>query len=123
MKKMTKILALVLVLSMVCVIFAACSKTISGTYKAALGNTSIVGGETVYKFSGKKVTISVTAGIAGFEKTTDFEGTYEIKKNDEGKMTITFTFEADDADKYNQTVSFEETDNGIKLGGIEYTKQ
>ena len=34
MKNLTKILALVLALSMVCVIFAACGKTISGTYQS-----------------------------------------------------------------------------------------
>lgn len=123
MKNITKILALVLVLSMVCIVFASCGKTLSGTYKAELGSTSLVGGETVYTFSGKKVTISVTAGALGFEKTTEFEGTYEITEEDDGDMKITFTFEDKDAEKYNQTATFEETEDGIKIGLIEYKKQ
>lgn len=123
MKKFTRILALTLCLVMTLCVLASCGKTLSGTYKASLGSTSIAGTETSYTFSGSKVKIAVTAGIAGLEKTTEFEGKYKIAKDDEGKMKITFTFENKDADKYNQTVSFEETENGIKLGGVEYKKQ
>lgn len=118
MKKTIRIIALALVAVIVCVAFAACAKTISGEYMAELGDTALAGTKTTYKFSGNKVTITNVSGALGFEKTTTFEGKYEI--NDD---KITFTFEDDDASSYNQTVSFEETENGIKLGGIEYKKQ
>ena len=113
-----KVIALVLVIATLTCVFASCGKTISGTYKAELGSTSVLGGSATYKFSGSKVTISVTAGAFGFEKTTTFEGKYEI--NDD---QITFTFEDSDAGEYNGTQSFEKGDGYIKIGGVTYTKQ
>lgn len=112
-----KALALALALVTVVCLLASCGKTISGTYAADVGSTSIIGGSATYKFSGSKVTISVTAGIAGFEKTTAFEGKYEINEDQ-----ITFTFEDSDAGKYNGTQSFEKGDDYIKIGGVTYTK-
>ena len=116
-KTFLKAMALTLAIVTVVCLLASCGKTISGTYSADVGNTSIIGGSATYKFSGSKVIISVTAGIAGFEKTTDFEGKYEI--NDD---QITFTFEDSDADKYSGTQSFEKGDDYIKIGGVTYTK-
>lgn len=113
-----KVIALALVITTLVCVFASCGKTISGTYKAELGSTALAGGSTTYKFSGSKVTISVTAGALGFEKTTEFEGKYEI--NDD---QITFTFEDSDAGKYSGTQSFEKGDDYIKIGGVTYTKQ
>ena len=117
MKKTTKIIALALVAVFVCLTFAACGKTISGEYAAEI-NIGVASTKTTYKFSGSKVTITNVTGAVGFEKTTTFEGKYEIKDDQ-----ITFTFEDDDASSYNQTVSFEKTDDGIKIGGVEYKKQ
>lgn len=112
-----KAIALVLVIATLTCVLASCGKTISGTYSADVGSTSIIGGSATYKFSGSKVTISVTAGALGFEKTTDFDGKYEIKDNQ-----ITFTFEDSNAGKYNGTQSFEKGDDYIKIGGVTYTK-
>ena len=117
-KSIVRIFAVALVAIMVCLAFAACAKTLSGKYSAQLGSTSIAGTKTTYEFSGKKVTITNVSGVAGFEKTTTFEGTYKIDGDE-----ITFTFEDDDASSYNQTVSFEETEDGVKIAGIEYKKE
>lgn len=123
MKKITKVLALVMVLSMVCVIFASCAKTLSGSYKGEVDAFGLAGAEVVYEFSGSKVTVTATAEVLGFEKTSEFEGTYEIAENEDGDLEITFTFEDEDAEKYGGTVSLEEGDDYIKLGGVKYEKQ
>ena len=115
-KTILKIVALSLVAVMMCALLASCGKTLSGTYSAKL-DVAVASSETSYTFSGKKVTIEITTGLAGFEKTVEFEGTYEI---DDDK--ITFTFEGDGED-YSGTVPFEKTDDGIKIAGIEYKKQ
>ncbi len=119
---MKKVLALVLALSLVFVL-VSCGKTISGTYSAKVDAFGLAGAEVVYKFSGSKVTVTATASVFGFEKVVESDGTYEITEDEDGDQKITFTFENDDASKYNGTVSFEETENGIKLGGVEYKKQ
>ena len=118
MKKIvSSILVCVMLLSCVLVL-ASCAKTLSGKYESDVFG---VAGAT-YEFSGNKVT--VTAEILGFEK--DFEGTYEIKDNDEGKTVIVFTFDDDDASKYSGEFDFSEgTEDGeayIKIGGVKYTK-
>ena len=116
-KTIIRIVALSLVAIMVCVALASCGKTLSGTYSNKIDVFGVSSTETVYKFSGKKVTIEVTAGVAGFESTVDFEGTYKIEDD-----KITFTFEGDGSE-YSGTVPFEKTDDGIKIAGIEYKKQ
>ena len=121
-KSCIKILALTLVVAMACVLLVSCGKTISGEYVLEAGDTDIIGGKTTYKFSGKNVTITVVTGIAGYEKTTTFDGTYEITEED-GKEYITFTFEDDDAAAYSKKSTFEKTDDGIKIGGVELTKK
>ena len=116
-KVISSLLVCVMLLSCVLVL-ASCSKTLSGKYEAdAFG---IAGAS--YEFSGNKVV--VTAEILGFEK--DFEGTYEIKDNDEGKTVIVFTFGDDDASKYSGEFDFAQgTEDGksyIKIGGVQYKK-
>ena len=108
MKHLAKALALVLVLSMVCMVFASCGSTLSGEYKNTLGGT--------YKFSGSKVTYTTLLGSN--------EGTYKITKNSEGKQVIIFEFNESLAGIVNgQEIPFEKTDAGIKISGIEYKKQ
>ena len=112
MKKTIRVLALVMALSMVLVVFAACGKTISGTYAA-----EVLGTGATYEFKGSKVTVTYKAlGVVGFEA----EGTYKIKDD-----KITFTFESDDEDAkdYNGTFDFEEGDDYIKIGIVKYTKK
>ena len=47
MKKIAKVLSLVLVVAMVCVLFASCAKTISGTYKGKVDAFGLEGGDVV----------------------------------------------------------------------------
>jgi len=113
MKNITKILALVLVLSMVCVVFASCGTTLSGTYK----NNGLFGlGDSSYKFSGNKVTYTLEGASV--------EGTYKITKNDDGDQVIIFDFDDDSIASLIDEVelSFEKTDDGIKISGTEYKK-
>lgn len=121
MKKTVKFVALAMVALMLCLALASCGKTLSGTYEPAATSGGILGAITdavnsgvEYTFSGSKVTIETT--VLGSVKT--FEGKYSI---DDDK--ITFTFEDEDAETYDGTVTFEELENGnIKIGGIEYKK-
>ena len=129
MKKMTKILSLVMVLVLVCCVFASCAKTLSGTYSAEAGG-SLLGGKVSMSFSGKNVTITTTAGIAGFTNTSETKGTYEIAEAADGTQTITITFESDaegDADKFSGTQKFaegkdEDGNKIITVGLITLTK-
>lgn len=123
MKTFAKVLSLVLVATMVCVLFASCAKTISGTYKGEVDAFGLAGAEVTYKFSGSKVSVTATASVFGFEKTIESDGTYEIIENDDGELKIKFTFEDADAEKYSGTFSFSEGDDYIKIGGAKYTKQ
>lgn len=113
---------LVCVLLLGCVFaLASCAKTLSGTYKR---DGLIV--DTTYEFKGNEVTI--INGMGSFSHTT--KATYSIEKNDDGTMSITFTYaegETPDED-LKGTKSFEDgkKENGdkyIKIGGIEYIKQ
>lgn len=122
-KTVIRIMALVLVVVMAGAVLVSCGKTVSGTYKGKVDAFGLAGAEVTYKFSGKKVTVTATASVLGFEKTVESDGTYEITENDDGTLSITFDFESDDASSYGGTVSYEKTEKGIKLGGIEYTKQ
>ena len=122
-KTIIKILAVALVAVMMCAVLVSCGKTVSGTYKGEVDAFGVAGAEVVYKFSGKKVAITATANVFGFEKTVESDGTYEITENEDGSLAITFTFESEDAKSYGGTVSFEKTEEGIKLGGVEYKKQ
>ncbi|MBQ8419351.1 MAG: hypothetical protein IJY37_03195 [Clostridia bacterium] len=121
MKTMKRVLALALAVVMVFAL-VSCSKKLSGTYSAEV-DAIIVGGKTSYTFSGKNVTITLTGNSILGSKTTEYEGTYEITEAADGTMSITFTFEDAEADKYSKTHSFEELENSIKIGGIEYKKQ
>lgn len=107
------ILALTLVLGMVFTL-ASCGKMLNGKYQDPTGVTT-------YEFSGSKVTL--TAAIFG---THTYEGTYKIAENDEGKMTITLTFESEDAKNYGGEFAFAEGSENdvefIKIGGFKYTK-
>ncbi len=112
MKKSIRIIAVALVAVMLCLSLAACGKKLSGTYSAeALGTGA------TYEFKGSKVTITVKALGA---ELASVEGKYSIKDD-----KITFEFESDDedVDEYDGTFDFEETDDGIKIGLVEYKKK
>ena len=114
MKKITKILALAMILAIACITLASCAK-ISGTYE----NNGFFGlGSTELTFKGSKITVEM-----GDVKA---EGTYKI---DEDKITIEFPDENEDdltwSDLFkllNGEHDFEKGDDYIKIGGTKYTK-
>ena len=90
MKKTMKILTLIMALVLVCCVFASCANTLSGTYSASAGGT-LAGGKISLTFSGKNVTITTVAGVAGFTSTNEVKGTYEIAEAADGTQTITIS--------------------------------
>ena len=115
---MIRFTCLVLVLVMIGVVLVSCGEP-SGTYGDASG---LIGVE--YKFSGSKV--SVTFGVLGFTKTVD--GKFSMGEDSDGKKTITFTFEGEDASRYEGTHSYSsgKDDDGeyIKIdGAVLYKKK
>ena len=117
MKKSVKILALVMATLMLCLALASCGKKLSGEYvlDATIAGSGAV---TTYAFSGSKVTLTIETKLLGsVTDTVEFEGKYSIEDD-----KITFDFDEDDADDYNKAFDFEETDNGIKIGILEYKK-
>lgn len=108
---MKRVLALVLALSLVFVL-ASCGKKLSGTYVYE----SVVG-STTYEFEGRKVTVIIGTVLGD----VTYSGKYKISKDKDGDLKIQFTF--DDSVEYSKTYTFEETENGIKLNGLSYTKK
>lgn len=112
MKKSVRIIALVMAILTVSVLLVACGKTLSGKYSA-----EVVGTGVTYEFKGSKVTI--TAKVLG-QDAASIQGSYKIKDD---KITITIDGDDKEAkDKYAGTFDFKETDNGIKIGVVEYKK-
>lgn len=116
MKKSVRILALVMALTLLTLALVACGNTLSGSYtkKGWLTNTTL-------EFSGKNVTITMGS--------LEAKGTYTIEDD---KITIEFPEDEDDTkldavikgiiNELVGTKSFEKTDDGIKIGGVEYKK-
>ena len=112
-KKITRVIALALVFSLVCIVLASCG--LSGSYE----NNGLFGlGATELTFKGSKVTIEMS-GIKA-------EGTYSV---DGDEITIEFADSNEDDislgdifQLFNGTHSFEEGDGYIKIGGTKYTK-
>ena len=112
MKKTVRLVALAMVAVMLCLALAACGKTLSGKYSAEALGTGVT-----YEFKGSKVTI--TSKAVGVELYS-VEAEYKIKDD---KITITLPDDADkDAKDISGTFDFEETENGIKIGLVEYKK-
>ena len=119
MKRSVKILALVMATLMLCLSLAACGKKLSGEYEldATIAGSGVV---TTYAFKGSKVTITLETKVLGsVTNTVEIEGKYSI---DDDKITFEFEDEDDDAKKYNGEFDFKETDDGIKIGLLEYKK-
>lgn len=117
MKKSIKIVALALVAVMLCLTLVACGKKLSGTYEAKIGG-DVLGYTAEYTFKGSKVEVVKTVSVLGAKESTTIEGKYEIKDDE-----ITLTFETSDDDIKSGTFSFAETEKGIKIGLVEYTKK
>ena len=118
MKRSVKIIALVMAALMLCLSLVACGKKLSGEYEldVTAAGTGVV---TTYAFSGSKVTVTVETKLLGsVTKTAELEGKYSIDGD-----KITFEFEdGEDAKTYNGEFDFKETENGIKIGLVEYKK-
>ncbi len=121
---MKKIIALTLVLAMVALVFTSCGTMLSGEYGGNASLFGVVGGEVTYKFTGNKVTVTTKATVLGFEKETSYTGTYKIATGDDGKQTITFTYEGDGS-SYSGSQSFSQDKSAktITIGGITYNKK
>jgi hypothetical protein len=95
---------------------ASCGKSLSGKYEAV-----VLGTELTYEFGlFGKVTLTVDP-IFGNDAV--YEGKYEFNKDGD---EITFTFEDEDAESYNNTVEFSSGEEDgvkyIKLDGFKYEK-
>ncbi len=110
---MKKVLALVLALSLVFVL-VSCGKKLSGAYV----NDGIMS-DITYEFEGNKVTVTDHTALGD----VSYSGKYKISKDKEKGLQITFTFDDKAAGMYNKTCTLEETENGIKLNGLLYTKK
>ena len=139
---MKKFLSITLVFALlVCAMLSltSCSNTLSGTYEydesqhedqlGGLG--SIIGGvvsalaNTTYEFSFSAVTVKIDKA---FGDDVEFSGKYKITEADDGKMTITFTFEGvedENAEDYSGTFDFFKAKDGsyIEIGGVKYLKK
>ena len=122
MKKSIRIMAVVMALLMVTFVFASCGKTLKGTYEAEI-DLALLKYTATYEFSGSKVEISKKTTVLGSVNTVTFEGTYEIIENDDGSMEITISLESEDDQIKSGTYTFEEGEDYIKIGGIQYTKK
>ena len=92
---------------------SGCAETLSGSYRA-----DTLGTGAVYTFSGKDVRVDVLMLGA---VVSSLEGTYILE---DGKITFTFgDTESEEGKKYSGTFDFAETETGIKIGLIEYTKE
>lgn len=119
-KTLVRVLSLALLTVMLVTVLASCGG-LSGDY---VGEIEVAGQKisVTYSFSGDDVTITTKTTILGQVNTETKEATYEITENDDGTKEITFTMEIDGKEESN-TVTFEEGDDYIKLGGIKYTKK
>ena len=123
MNKLLKSVALSLVIVMLCLTLASCGKTLSGSYEGEV-DLGVAKYTATYTFKGSKVSVEKkTTTILGTVNTVEYEGTYEIAKNDDGTMEITFSFENGDEEIKSGTFAFEEGDDYIKIGVAKYTKK
>ena len=116
MAKITRVIALALVIALACLTLASCGG-LSGKYEAKAWGTG-----TELEFKGNKVTM--TFEIVGFSGDP-IEGTYKI---DGDKISFDFTNEDYDdvvnnmLEKFQGELSYEKGDDYIKIAGVKYTK-
>ena len=113
MKKTLSLLVVAVLLAASLLTLCACSQKLSGKYEAKAFGAVVC----TYEFDGDKVTI-YTPRVLGQE--IRIEGTYKIKDD---KITFTFEDEDEDVKKYDGTFDFEEKEDSIKIGLIEYEKK
>lgn len=120
-KTLLKALTLSLVAVMLVCTLASCGKMIVGTYDTQI---EILGQKwtVTYNFKGTKVEATSKATILGNVKSETVEGKYKIVENSDGSMEITFEFEKETDVFKNETVTFEQGEDYIKLGLTTYNK-
>jgi hypothetical protein len=112
--KVRRIAAALLAVLILCAVLAGCGGKgkLKGTYRAEAFGTG-----AAFTFSGDKVTVDVL--VLGTVVDT-LKGTYAIE---DGKITLTFdSGEEEDIAEYGGTFDFEQSENAIKIGLIEYKK-
>lgn len=116
---------LVCVLLLGCVMsLSSCGKMLMGKYEAQV-DAIVAGGKVVYEFTPFGYTKTTTTEVLGFEKSSVEEGKYKIAENDEGELTITFTYEVDGEEKTESVAFSQGEEDGVKyvkLGIVKYTK-
>ena len=117
---------LVCVLLLGCVMsFTSCSKILYGKYESEV-DALVAGGEVEYEFTPFGYTKTTKTEVLGFEKETVEEGKYKITENEDGELTITFTYKVDGKEN-TETFAFsqgeEDGEKYIKLGFVKYTKE
>lgn len=116
---------LVCVLLLGCVMsFTSCSKMLLGKYETEV-DAVVAGGKVVYEFTPFGYTKTTTTEVLGFAKDSVEEGKYKITENEDGDLTITFTYEVDGKEE-TESFSFSQGEEDgvkyVKLGLIKYTK-
>lgn len=114
MKKIIKLLAIAMVLTLLLFSLYSCGNKIKGMYESE----SVLGTKTVYEFSGVDEVRRTVIGELG-SKTV--EGDYEIRDADDGGKTIIFDF--DDSDDGDDVAwSFSVGSDYIEIAGVRYNK-
>jgi len=120
---MKKILAVSLVAVMMLALLTACGLSVkAGSYEAELSLFGQKYGVT-YKFSGSKVEAEAKLTLFGTVNTTTAKGSYKLAENSDGSMEITLDFETENDIFKDGTVVFEQGEEYIKLGGVQYNKK
>ena len=113
MKRIMRTGAAVLAAVILLAVLSGCGERISGTYAA-----EALGTGTVYTFRGREVRLDVQ--MLG-TVVTSLDGTYSLK---DGRITLTFgDTDTEEGKKYSGTFDFAETETGIRIGLLEYTKE
>ena len=116
---------LVCVLLLGCVTsLVSCSNMLIGKYESGL-DAGLGGAKVVYEFTPFGYTKTTTTEVLGHSKDTVEEGKYKITEDGEGKLTITFTYEVDGAEKTESAAFAQGEENGekyIRIGLFTFNK-
>lgn len=118
-----RLITVLLVAVMITGIFSSCGEqnAIRGAYEAEIelfGQSWNV----TYAFSGKNVEVVSKLTLFGSVTSKSTAGTYELRKSSSGDMEIYFDFEEESEFFKDGTVTFEQGESYIKIGGIRYNK-
>ena len=115
MKKVTRLSLIILTFIITVCSLCACKSCykLEGAYESE----SVYGTKTVYEFSGNEVKRTIIGELGS--KTV--EGEYEIRKSEDGGMTIILDFDADDTEA-GEPWSLSVKDGYIEIAGIKYEK-